>query len=134
MKILIVVPRFVETYGQFHHFPLGLAYIASSLRHAGHEVFGLNLNHHFGSISKLVARAVKEDAIEACATGSLSPFLPQARETFDAARKANPAILNICGGGLVSSDPEIAPDMMDMDIGIVGEGEQSIIEAIEVYQ
>jgi anaerobic magnesium-protoporphyrin IX monomethyl ester cyclase len=134
MKFLIVVPRFVESFGQFHHFPLGLGYIASALKNAGHEVFGLNLNQHFGPVAILVADAVRKDRIEACATGSLSPYLPQIRETFEAARAANPDILNICGGGVVSSDPNIAPDMMDMDIGIVGEGEQTIVEAVEVYQ
>lgn len=133
MKILIVVPRFVENYGQFHHFPLGLAYIASALKDAGHEVFGLNLNQHFGPIDGIVQDAIRQDGIEVCATGSLSPYLPQARETFEAARAANPEILNICGGGLVSSDPDIAPDMMDMDIGIVGEGEQSIVEALDAH-
>ena len=134
MKILIVVPRFVENFGQFHNFPLGLGYIASALRNAGHEVFGLNLNQHFGSIATLVGAAVRKDGIEICATGSLSPFLPQIRETFDATRAANPDILNICGGGVVSSDPDIAPDMMDMDIGVVGEGEETIVEAIEVHR
>jgi anaerobic magnesium-protoporphyrin IX monomethyl ester cyclase len=133
MKILIVVPRFVENFGQFHNFPLGLGYIASALRDAGHEIFGLNLNQRFGSSATLVGDAVRADGIEVCATGSLSPFLPQIREILAAARAANPDVLNICGGGVVSSDPDIAPDMMDMDIGVVGEGEATIVEAIEVH-
>jgi len=134
MKILLVVPIYVENYGEFHHFPLGLGYIASALRNAGHQVFGLNLNQHFGPVATLVYEAIRKDGIEACATGSLSPYLPNIREIFDTARAANPNILNICGGGVVSSDPDIAPDLMDMDIGIVGEGEQTIVEAIKIHQ
>ena len=134
MKILIVVPRFVSNYGEFHHFPIGLGYIASSLKKAGHDVCGLNLNHHFGSISELVAGYVAEQGVEVCASGGLSPHLTMVCEILLAARSANPDILNICGGGLVSSDPEIAPDLMDIDIGVVGEGEQSIVEAVEAFR
>lgn len=133
MKVLIVVPRFVLNYGDFHHFPLGLAYIASSLKEAGHDVCALNLNHHFGPFWKLVSNYVKEHNVEVCATGGLSPFIKSVEAIFDAARLANPNIINICGGGLVSSDPEIALDLFDIDIGVVGEGEQSIVEAIAAY-
>lgn len=131
MKILIVVPRFIDNFGKFHHFPIGLAYIASALKDAGHDVHALNLNHHFGQVPELVQNYVSTHKIDVCASGGLSPHLPVAQEIFTGARLANPNILNICGGGLVSSDPDICLDMMDIDIGVVGEGEISIVEAVE---
>lgn len=134
MKILIVVPRFIDNFGEFHHFPIGLAYIASALKNAGHDVHGLNLNHHFGDVSELVAEYVGAHEIEACATGGLSPHLSAACDIFVGARQANPSILNICGGGLVSSDPDISLDLMDIDIGVIGEGEISIVDAIDTYR
>lgn len=134
MRVLIVAPRFIQNYGQYYDFPLGLAYIAASLKKAGHEVFGLNLNHKFGDISELVADSVTKKGIEVCATGGLSPFLPSVCDIFDGARRANPKIVNIAGGGVVSSDPEIAPDLMDMDVGIVGEGEFSIVDVLAAHE
>lgn len=134
MRALIVAPRFIQNYGQYYDFPLGLAYIAASLKKAGHDVFGLNLNHKFGDIADLVADCVTHNKIEVCATGGLSPFLSKVCDVFDGARRANPQIINIAGGGVVSSDPEIAPDLMDMDVGIVGEGEFSIVDVLSAYE
>ena len=50
MKILIVVPTFnysirYPTSYSISDFPVGLAYIASSLKFAGFQVFGLNPNN-----------------------------------------------------------------------------------------
>lgn len=130
MRLLIVVPRFVKNFGDFYQFPLGLAYVAAALKRAGHEVHGLNLNHCFGRVEELVAAEVKRLNIEACATGGLSPFLPEIQKVFVGARRGNPHVINIAGGGVVSSDPEVSPDIMDINIGVVGEGEVVICDAL----
>ena len=134
MNILIVVPRFASNYGDFHHFPLGLAYIASALRDAGHAVFGLNLNLEFGRTGEIVQKAVAANKIDVCATGALSPFIDEVKAIFAAARAAQPNVINVCGGGIVSSDPDIALDLADIDIGIVGEGEESTVEALAFHE
>jgi anaerobic magnesium-protoporphyrin IX monomethyl ester cyclase len=134
VRILVVVPRFVPTPGDYYSFPLGMAYITSALKEAGHQVFGLNLNHRIGDSAQLVATAVRVHSAEVCTTGSLSPFLPEVKRIFTAARSANPHIINIAGGGVVSSDPEVAPPIMDIDYGVVGEGEVTICELLEAIQ
>lgn len=134
MRVLIVVPRFVEDYGDFYQFPLGLAYIASSLRHADHEVFGLNLNHVFGPVEEIVGSKVRESSIDACASGGLSPFLPQVKRIFRGARLGNRRVLNVGGGGVVSSDPEVSLQVMDIDVGVIGEGEATVCEALAAFQ
>lgn len=130
MRVLMVVPRFVGNFGDFYQFPLGLAYIAAALKQAGHEVFGLNLNHRFGRVEDLVAAEVSRLNVEACATGGLSPFLPGIKRVFVGARRGNPRIVNVAGGGVVSSDPEISPQIMDIDVGVIGEGELTICDAL----
>jgi hypothetical protein len=45
VKILLVVPRFTCSPAEGYMLPAGLAYIASALKKAGKEVYGLNLNH-----------------------------------------------------------------------------------------
>ena len=132
MKVLIVVPRYVSQPGEFYQFPLGLAYIAAAVEDAGHEVVGLNLNHAAGDVADLVAAAIAEHDPAICATGGLSPFLPCIKQIFSAARAAKPDIVNIAGGGVVSSDAAVAPEIMDIDIGVVGEGEGTIAEILSV--
>ncbi len=133
MRVLMVVPRFVENFGDFYQFPLGLAYIASSLKQAGHAVYGLNLNHVRGGV-ETVADAVRMHAIDACCTGGLSPFLPEVKKVFVGARRGNRQVVNIAGGGVVSSDPEVAPQVMDIDLGVVGEGEVTICDALQALE
>ncbi|MBF0379582.1 MAG: cobalamin-dependent protein [Magnetococcales bacterium] len=50
---------------------------------------------------------------------------------FKGARQAKPNIINIAGGGVVSADPEMAATIMDFDIGVIGEGENAIIEILD---
>lgn len=134
MRVLVVVPRFVPTPGDYYSFPLGLAYITSALKQAGHQVFGLNLNHRIGETKELVADAVRTFGAEVCASGSLSPYLPEVKRIFLGARNGNNHIVNIAGGGVVSSDPEVSPQIMDIDYGVVGEGEITICELLDILQ
>ena len=46
MKILIIVPRFINKFNEHYEFPLGLAYISSYLKHNNFNVNVLNLNHY----------------------------------------------------------------------------------------
>lgn len=131
MHILLVVPRYSSTWGEFYQFPLGLGYIAAAMKRAGHTVTGLNLNHHQGSVDALIAAKVAAINPDVCATGALSPFLPLVKTIFDAARRAKPSIINIAGGGVVSGEPGVILDVADIDIGVVGEGELTIVELLD---
>ena len=131
MRVLVVVPRYVSAPGDFYQLPLGLAYITAALKQAGHQVAGINLNHRVGPTEQLVADAVRAHGAEVCATGSLSSFLPEVKRVFIGARSANRQIINIAGGGVVSSDPEVGPSIMDIDYGVVGEGEVTICDLLD---
>ena len=128
MKILLVVPRYVRFQGEQYSFPLGLGYIAAALKGAGHTVRGLNLNHDYRPSSDVIAEAIADFDPDACGTGTLSPLYPQANQIFTAARAAKPDIINIAGGGMISSGPEIAARVLDFDFGVIGEGEESTVE------
>ena len=109
-------------------FPLGLGYIAAALKDAGLTVRGLNLNHDYRPPFEAINEAVVEFDPDACGTGTLSPLYPQAAEVFTAVRAAKPDIVNIAGGGMISSGPEIAAKVLDFDFGVIGEGEESVVE------
>lgn len=130
MHILLIVPRYSTTWGEFYQFPLGLGYVAAAMKRAGHKVSSLNLNHQRGAIEELVAAKVREYNPDICATGGLSPFLSLLQEIFSAARRAKPDIINIAGGGAVSGEPGVILDVADIDIGVIGEGEITIVELL----
>lgn len=131
MHILLVVPRYSPNWGEFYQFPLGLGYIAAAMKRAGHTVTGLNLNHHHGSVESLVAAKIAAVNPDVCATGGLSPFLPLMQSIFNAARHAKPTIINIAGGGVISGEPGVILDVVDIDVGVVGEGEVTIVELLD---
>jgi anaerobic magnesium-protoporphyrin IX monomethyl ester cyclase len=134
MKILIVAPKFNGAPFGFYQFPVGLGYISSTLKKAGHTVVCLNFNHTDEDYSSLVERTVRETSSEACLTGALSPFLPHVREIFAAARRGNPNIFNVAGGGVLSSDPEAMPSLIDINAGVIGEGEVTIIDLCDAFE
>jgi radical SAM superfamily enzyme YgiQ (UPF0313 family) len=136
MRALLVMPRFTgpernPAYPRHHYvydFPLGLAYISAALKGAGHEVLCLNLNHCPEKDEDLVAAAVRDFDPHLCGSGGLTPVLPAIGPIFQAARRAKPTIVNVVGGGLFSSAPEIVGRLLDIDVGVIGEGENAIVE------
>jgi radical SAM superfamily enzyme YgiQ (UPF0313 family) len=133
MRVLMVAPRYVQRTGDFYQFPLGLGYVTSALKAAGHTVHVLNTNHSDVSPDQQVEEAVQRFDPDMCATGGLSPFLPQIQKIFSTARRVKPSIINIAGGGVASSEPDLVPVVMDADVGVIGEGEETIIELADAY-
>ena len=134
MKVMLVVPKFTAAPGDFYHFPLGLAYISSALKNAGHDVHCLNCNHSTEDPVEMVTQAVRTFDPDIVTTGGLSPFMPLIKDIFIGARKAKPSVINIAGGGVLSSDPEAGPLVMDIDSGVIGEGEETIVDLVDAYQ
>tara|TARA_Y100001960_G_scaffold333373_1_gene438145 strand:- start:1391 stop:3622 length:2232 start_codon:yes stop_codon:yes gene_type:complete len=134
MKILLVVPRYSSIWGEFYQFPLGLGYIAAAMKKAGHTVTGLNLNHHRGDVETILASKIAEFDPDVCATGALSVFIDLVRTIFETSRRAKPNIINIGGGGVVGGEPGVILDTIDADIGVVGEGEATIVELLDCLE
>ena len=128
MKILLVVPRFVASARQLYEYPIGLAYISAALKQAGHDVLCQNLNLDNTPPADAVAAAVRRWRPDVCATGAISPVHGVVKVILDAAREADPGIVNVVGGGIFGSDPEMAARALDADIGVIGEGESTAVE------
>ncbi len=128
--ILILIPRYISRPGDYYQVPLGLGYVASAMKAAGHRVESVNLNHGHGEVPDMVKEAVRQVKPDICASGSLAPFLSSLQTVFTATRQAKPDVINIAGGGMVSGEPEMSLDVMDIDIGVIGEGEQTIVELL----
>ena len=131
---MIVVPKFVTRVGDFYQFPLGLGYIAGAIKKSGYDVSGLNLNYFDEDESDVVDRYVRENGVNIVMSGALSSFLPSLQKVFAGSRKANKDIFNVVGGGIVGADPVVVPKIMDINLGVIGEGEECVIEVLREYE
>ncbi|CCQ75268.1 B12-binding domain-containing radical SAM protein [Magnetospira sp. QH-2] len=132
MKILLVLPNFGE--GRGYNFPLGIAYISSSLKQAGHEVECINLHHVEGRSYDQVRRAAQRFQPDLCATGGLSSHYHLIAEILQAAKDGHPPVVTVGGGGLVTAAPDWVVGHMPMDIGVIGEGEETMVDLARVLE
>lgn len=109
--------------------PIGLAYIASSVRAAGHEVASVNLNNapDYPNAPTMVRErlgaaidATKPDVI---CTGGISAQFHCVRDILRVCREKAPDTPTVVGGGLMTFDPHFVYQHLRPSFGIVGEGE-----------
>ena len=75
---------------------------------------------------------MKAHNIQAVCSGGLSVHYRKIKPIFEQARKINPRVINVVGGGIFSSEPQVMMQSLEVDIGIVGEGEETIVELFHV--
>ena len=131
LNILLVMPRFVRNLGEGYNFPLGIAYISSSLKKAGNNIFTLNLNHEQGKVQDILDKEIKEHNINILMTGCLSFQYISVKNIIESAKQIKPSITTIVGGGIITAEPEISMKALEFaDIGIIGEGEETSCDLI----
>lgn len=134
LNYLIVMPLFQSHPEDTYYFPLGVPYISSAMKKAGYNVHTLNLNHKKDPYQTLRDRLHREN-IDVVLTGALSPQFAQIKTIFDIVKEEIPEILTIAGGGIVSGDPVTTMTALEtVDYGIVGEGEETIVELCQTLQ
>jgi hypothetical protein len=135
-------------------YPMGLDLIAHVLRSCGHEVcvhypflpepdLGRNLSPIFEQIQPdLVGLGIRNlDTCMACeAYGDHRGdgyrtffFLPDVKRIVEEIRKRAPALPLIAGGGAFTVSPRAILEYLDIDYGVVGEGEEPLSRFIDVY-
>ena len=132
MKILIATPRwFVGDVVNYRYmFPLGLAYISAALKRAGHAVDILNSNHFAGPVNEIVRKFMQGKHYDCMLTGGISTFYGQLKELIEAVKKQDSKIKVILGGGVISSEPDLIFNALRPDYGVIGEGEETIVELL----
>jgi radical SAM superfamily enzyme YgiQ (UPF0313 family) len=128
LRYLLVIPRFVSQDDMSYQFPTGFALVSSALKASGRDVYTLNLNYKADYL-ELLRRTVVENAIDVVATGGLSGQYTALKEIIDAAKAANPEVITICGGGIITADPQASMIALETaDYGVIGEGEITVNE------
>jgi anaerobic magnesium-protoporphyrin IX monomethyl ester cyclase len=128
-SVLLVYPFFRRSLdrSRFRFPPLGVAYVAASLREAGHEVRLLDCTFLHRDEAFREALAATEDVVGIyCMTTMLEDCLAFARSLRGRGR------LLVAGGPLPTCDP--GAFLTDFDVVVRGEGEQTMRELLAAHE
>ena len=117
MKISIIVPTHFYKYKypaplSMSDFPVGLAYVASALKVAGHEVVGCNPNNRYdydsakAMATDMITKHLAEHKPAVVCTGGICTDYAFLRDCIKLIREKAPNTLIILGGGIVGYDPK----------------------------
>lgn len=127
-NFLVVMPLFRENLEETYIFALGIPYISAAIKKAGFSTYTLNLNHIENPYDYLQQK-IMEWKIDVILSGGNSPQYGEMKALFGAAKSVHPSITTVCGGGVISSDATSAMKAFEVvDIGVIGEGEVTIVE------
>jgi radical SAM superfamily enzyme YgiQ (UPF0313 family) len=135
MRVLLVPPKgnypdprpCLDVIGQ------GAAYIAAALKAGGHEVRGVNTAYRWcdgpaeTALDDALARAIADFQPQLIGVGGLSAEYRFVRDAIAACRRAAPDVPIVCGGGIMTYDPEFVFEALRPDFGLVGEAEQTVV-------
>ncbi len=121
-------------------FPLGLAFIAAALDHAGHEleVFDLCVQD-IDELAPVVERlrpevvALSLRNVDNVAYPDTTTYLPHYQQTFAALRSLTDAVLVVGGPGYSLFAKRLLVELQ-ADYGVVGSGEQVIVRLLDALQ
>jgi anaerobic magnesium-protoporphyrin IX monomethyl ester cyclase len=134
IKILLIAPRFlmVENVNYNYIFPVGLGYISSVLKKNNYDVTCFNLNHHSGKITDILKKEFSKMKYDYVLTGTVTGAIGyrNIKEISEATREFSGSKI-IIGGGIITSEPELIFDDVKPDYGVLGEGEETIIELLK---
>lgn len=128
MKFGLVVPRSVSHVGQYYEFPLGLAYVSSVLKASGFDVICLNLNNVDEPVEVAVRKMIVQQGANVIGTGGLSDDYSKVKGIIDCAKKVDPKVITVLGGGVISSSPELVFEAVNPTFGVLFEGEATVVE------
>jgi radical SAM superfamily enzyme YgiQ (UPF0313 family) len=138
LNILVIVPRYntgsgyhynpdLQTPNYSYYLPSGLAYIISSLKSSGYNVDVLNPNHSEKTTRDAVRDAFFAKDYDITFTGGVSLQFPVIRDIVIYIREMSVCPV-VVGGGIITAQPDIMFDMLQPDIAVIGEGEQTCVE------
>lgn len=127
MNFLFVSPKYVNR-GQKYEFYFGLAHVSSYMKYKGYNVFCLNPNHYDIPLEQQLSEYINNNQIDVICTGGMSIHFNQINKVLDAAKKIKPEIITVAGGAIITSDPKLALENMQIDFGVIGEGEETMAD------
>lgn len=132
MKILLVNPP-IREWSKPNVLPLGLGYIASVLRSAGHEVEVMDINAYRWTQKEVEDKIIRAE-FEVVGIGAIVTVYKYVKWLIGVFKKYHPGKKMIIGGSVGTSVPHIILKKTQADIVCIGEGEITILELITALE
>ena len=132
MKITLVYP----SYGEEQHslyFPFGLAYVASSLLKAGHQVTVVDMEGDCLTVASAVDLVLKSDP-EIVAFGGMVTRFRFVKELALKMRSLLPGVFFTAGNSGVTTVPSVYLEACKLDCVVLGEGEVTSVELVDALE
>jgi len=132
MRVLLVV---YDNDAYIHQFPIGLAYIASVLRRAGHEITIYNQDmHHYPD--EHLTQYIDNNEFDVVGIGIIAGYYQYRKllKLSEAINRSKKRPIYILGGHGPSPEPEFYIKKTKADIVVIGEGEETICELISTLE
>ncbi|MEK9140405.1 MAG: radical SAM protein [Nitrospirota bacterium] len=138
MNVLLIPPtyRYTTQYPSFLapcDFACGFAYIAASLKAAGHLVFGCNPNNAPGYPSALdmihdkIARAIADTKPDLIGLGGLCTDFRFLHDALHIIRHYAPSVPVIMGGSVITYDQEFIHSTLKPNYSLAGEADDTVV-------
>ena len=136
MKILLLVPKYNFSKDKYHDytFPIGLGYVSSALKNAGYEVSCVNLNQIYGDVKDIVKEILDKDDYDVVCTGGNDFIYLTTKSMIETVREHPSKPMFILAGPLLTHEPELIFKDLRPDFGVIGEGEESIMELLDCIE
>ena len=133
-KVLLIVPNNSSS-SYIHVFPMGTAYIASSLQSQGHEVIVYNQDQYHYPEEHLT-KFIDENNFDVVGIGTQGGYYQYKKLLLisNAINKTRKRPLFVLGGHIASPEPEYFLRKTHADIVVIGEGERTIVELLDTLQ
>ena len=115
------------------NFPLGFMYIAASMERAGFHVDVIDMDV-LNLPEKDYIQELRERNYDYFCTGGMITAWNFIKFSSEAVKQIKPHVKVIIGGGIISSTPKSFLSTGAADVGIIGEGEDAVVEVIQAFE
>lgn len=132
-NVLLVVPRYFSTKVCGYIMPLGILYVSAALKASGiANVYTVNLNHQEETDEAVLSRIIEEKKIQIVGSSGISGQFIEVFPLMKLIKQINHNVITVVGGGMITADAIPAMKAFDgnVDYGVIGEGEQTMIELV----
>lgn len=128
MKVLLINPP-IREWAKPNVLPLGLGYIASMLRNAGHDVKVMDINA-FRWEQENLEEKIKNADFDIAGIGAIVTVYRHVKRLISLLKKYHPVKKVMVGGSVGTSIPHIILAKTEADIVCIGEGEDTVVELV----
>lgn len=113
--------------------PVGLGYIASAISRAGHHLEIIDMDAHRLSFAE-VEECLKNTVFDVVGFGCIVTGYGIVKKLASIVKKVNSSATVIVGNSVASSIPEILLQKNNVDIAVIGEGDNTIVDVLSCME